>query len=187
MPIHTAVWEEQHDTLQLLLDFGATVDVEDSDGCSALILAAGQGSLTAVKILLCGGANIDKQTPTGQTACIEAIRVQAPEVAEYLIKMGADTAIIDAYGRSYFDWVAALDWDGLENTPSLPSEGRIVEPTLIEITQNKHISLVILDIKGLTEVDGEDISGYFELLGRLLIQRKQFDDACTAFERSSED
>ena len=185
MPIHTAVWEEQHDTLQLLLDFGAAVDVEDSDGRSALILAAGHGSLTAVKILLRGGANIDKQTPTGQTACIEAIRIQAPEVAEYLIEMGADPAIMDAYGRSYFDWVAALDWDGFENTPSPPSEERIVDPTLIEITQNNYISLVISDIKGLAEVDGANISRHVELLGRLLIQRKQFDDACTAFERSS--
>ena len=185
MPIHIAVCQEQYDTLQFLLDFGAAVDVEDSDGYSALILAGRLGDLTAVEILLHGGANIDKQSPTGQTACIEAIKIQAPEVAEYLLKMGADPAIIDAYGRSYFDWVAALDWDGFEDTPSLPSEGRVVEPTLIEITQNKYISLVISDIKALTEVDGENTSRYVELLGRLLIQRKDFDDACTAFERSS--
>ena len=185
MPIHTAAWEGQHDTLQLLLDFGASVDVEDSNGRSALILAARQDDLTAVEILLRGGANIDKQTPTGQTACIEAIRIQAPEAAEYLIEMGADPTIIDAYGRSYFDWVAGIDWDGFENTPSLPSEGRSIEPTLIEITQKKYISLAISEIKALTGVDGENISQHVEHLGRLLIQRKQFDDACTAFERSS--
>ena len=188
MPIHTAVWEAQYDMLQLLLDFGAAVDVENSDGCSALILAGRLGDLTAVKILLRGGANVDKQSPTGQTACNEAIRSRATDVADYLIEMGADPAIIDAYGRSCFDWVPVLIWDELYHPPSLSSEGRIIEPTLIENTQNKYICLAISEIKVLTEVDGENISQYvrrYEHLGRLLIQRKQYDDACTAFERSS--
>ncbi|KAM0795732.1 ankyrin repeat-containing domain protein [Usnea florida] len=34
MPIHIAVRQKQYDTLQLLLDFGAAVDVEDSDDSS---------------------------------------------------------------------------------------------------------------------------------------------------------
>ena len=48
MPIHTAVEEGRYDILQLLLEFGAAVDVENSDGCSALILAGRLGDLTAV-------------------------------------------------------------------------------------------------------------------------------------------
>ena len=185
MPIHTAVWEEQYDMLQLLLDFGAAVDVVDFDGCSALILAARQGDLRAVKILLHGGANVNKQSSTGQTACHEAIRTQATDVAEYLIETGADPAIIDAYGRSCFDWVAGLKWDGLD-PPKL--EGRIIDPRLIESAQNKYIYLAISEIKSLLQVDDGNISQYvrlFEHLGRLLIQRNKNDDACTAFERSS--
>ena len=106
MPIHTAVWEAQYDMLQLLLDFGGAVVVENSDGCSALILAGRLGDLTAVEILLGGGANVDKQSPTGRTACNETIRSRATDVAENLVEMGADT--IDVSGRSCFDWVAVL-------------------------------------------------------------------------------
>lgn len=188
MPIHTAVWEAQYYMRRLLLDFEAAVDVDNFDRHEALILAGRLGDLTAVEILLHGRANVDEQSRTGRTACNEAIRHRATDNAEYLIEMGADPAIIDAYGRSCFDWVVVLIWDELYVPPTLSSEGRIIEPTLVVSTQNKYICLAISGIKVLTEVDGENISQYvshYKHLGRLLIQRKRQHDACTAFERSS--
>lgn len=159
------------------------MDVEHSNGCSSPILTARQGDPRAVETLLGGGANVDKQSLTGQTACIEAIRIQGTDVAEYLVERVQNPAIIDVYGRSYFDWVAGLDWDGLENSLWLSSEGH-----LIEGTQNKDICLAISEIKVLRGLDSKNISQYvrrYEHLGRPVRRRKKYDNACTAFERSS--
>ena len=185
--IHIAVHEEQHDLLELLLDSGAEVDAMDSNDYSALILASGQGDMTSMDILLRHGADINKQTSTGQTACSEAIRAQATEMAEVLVERGANPAIIDAYGRSCFDWVAGLKWDGID-VPRLASDVCVIEPTTRLRVQNHYICHAISKIQALTAVDEEDdyqLGRWYEHLGRLLLHRKKNDDACTAFERSS--
>ena len=185
--IHIAVHEEQHDLLELLLDCGAEVDAIDSNDCSPLILASGQGDSISTGILLRHGADINKQNSIGQTACSEAIRAQATETAEILIERGANPAIIDAYGRSCFDWVAGLKWDGVD-APRLASDVCVIEPTTRLRVQNNYICHAISNIQALTAVDEKDvyqIGRWYNHLGRLLLHRKKNDDACTAFERSS--
>ena len=184
--IHIAIHKEQHLLLELLLDSGAEVDSMDSHDRSALILASERGDMASTAILIGHGADIDKQNSTGQTACSEAIRVQATKVAEFLIECGANPAITDAYGRSCFDWVAGLKWDEVD-TPRLASDGGVIQPATRLRVQNNYICHAISKIQALTAVHKKDvyqIGRWYDHLGRLLLHRKENDDALTAFERS---
>ena len=58
----TAARESRIDIVQLLLELGAHVDVENSGGVRALNLAAGFGSVELVKLLIDRGADVDKPT-----------------------------------------------------------------------------------------------------------------------------
>ena len=56
-PLMEAVWEDQRDTVLMLLDSGADVDAQDDMGRTALYYAVSQGS-PAERILLNHGATV---------------------------------------------------------------------------------------------------------------------------------
>ena len=54
--------------VELLLKAGASPDVPDKDGSTALLLAAGDNDSATVKVLLAGGANTSNRNSAGRTA-----------------------------------------------------------------------------------------------------------------------
>jgi uncharacterized protein len=67
-----------------------TGDAPVTGGVTALILAARQGNLAAVKVLAESGADINKASGDGSTAMLVAIQNGHYDVARYLVEKGAD-------------------------------------------------------------------------------------------------
>ena len=63
-----AALEENDSIIEVLLNHGASVDLKNKDGDTALILAAAHGRLDAVKLLLDHGANAHAMNKVGKTA-----------------------------------------------------------------------------------------------------------------------
>ena len=57
---------------KMLADHGASLDIQDSNGQTALIYAADSQFTEGVQILLTSGASVDVQDNKGQTALIRA-------------------------------------------------------------------------------------------------------------------
>ncbi|MFW6348073.1 MAG: ankyrin repeat domain-containing protein, partial [Cyclonatronaceae bacterium] len=64
-------------------------------GPLALIIAAREGQLPAVKLLLKHGVDINARQPWGQTALMQAAREGHLDVCTYLVRHGADVAAKD--------------------------------------------------------------------------------------------
>lgn len=109
--------------MKLLLELGADPFIENEDGCSALLVAAGIGSsapeeeagspiecATAVEFLLELGLDINKVDANGETAMHGAAYKNAPEVVYLLNERGADINVWNANNKR-------------ERTPLLIAEG----------------------------------------------------------------
>jgi len=88
LPIIAASFNGHSDTIKCL-DGGATADLLDSKGLSALIAASSEGHVETVKILLEHGANVDLQNSSGQSALMIACGQGHIETAKILLHFGA--------------------------------------------------------------------------------------------------
>ena len=77
------------DAVRRLLDLGLPVDAVDSQGCSALLRAAGGGHRALVDLLLARGANPALAANTGATPLSAAVSMRQPEIVERLLEAGA--------------------------------------------------------------------------------------------------
>lgn len=78
------------DAVRRLLDLGLPVDAVDSQGCSALLRAAGSGHRAVVDLLLARGANVGLAASSGATALSAAASMRHLDIADRLIEAGAD-------------------------------------------------------------------------------------------------
>ena len=94
-PALLAHLQSQADTgmIAYLLDHGAAIDAQDSDGNTALILAVRQQLSAVVKLLLDRGARIDLETSKGETALSLAMQQHAAGTAASSGAAGGDAAI----------------------------------------------------------------------------------------------
>ena len=72
-----------------LLDLGLPVDASDSQGCTALLRAAGGGHLDTVQALLARGADPQLAAHTGATPLSAAVSMRQGEIVERLLEAGA--------------------------------------------------------------------------------------------------
>lgn len=72
-----------------LLEQGAPLNIKNSDGFTALLLALRNGHTEAAKLLIKSGANVDAKDPEGSTPLYSAIKKMMPEVALALIERSA--------------------------------------------------------------------------------------------------
>ena len=96
------------DAVLRLLELGLPIDTVDSQGCSALLRAAGGGHLAVIDVLLHRGANTALAAATGATAVSAAVSMRHPQIVERLLDHGADVNQALAGGVTPLMLAAAL-------------------------------------------------------------------------------
>jgi ankyrin repeat protein len=86
------------DVVQLMVEYGATVDLHSNDGWNALTRATERGNLRVVKSLLTSGAFIDERGPNGATALNIACEHDQLGAVVLLVNRGADLELADDSG-----------------------------------------------------------------------------------------
>ncbi|MGB7925158.1 MAG: ankyrin repeat domain-containing protein [Pyrinomonadaceae bacterium] len=98
-PVVKAAMDDDLDALRKLLDAGANVNtVDENYGLTALAMAAGNGNLEMVQLLLWYGADVNAKGPRGNTALMNLSGRSTAEVARALINAGANVALQDEDG-----------------------------------------------------------------------------------------
>ena len=99
-PLHEAVLTASAKEVEELLSQGLPLDTI-VDGCTALHLAAGDGRLPVVKLLLRAGAQVDVAcSGGGGTPLYVAVQLGQLAAARRLHAAGADLAVTDSYGNT---------------------------------------------------------------------------------------
>lgn len=82
----------------ILLQHGATVDLQDKHGCTALMHAAYHGHSEAVQVLLQSLASVNAARTGGTTALIDAAAGGHEAAIQLLVDAKADADVADGYG-----------------------------------------------------------------------------------------
>jgi len=94
----------EESVVQLLIRYGADVNLKDKDGFTALILAAGHSNdrklANALIPLLDAGANVNARTNSGYTALMEGSRTGSDQGVKTLINRGAKATVTDNQNRT---------------------------------------------------------------------------------------
>ncbi|MBQ8750202.1 MAG: ankyrin repeat domain-containing protein [Alphaproteobacteria bacterium] len=102
-PLMEAVYHS-YDALKFLADkVDANINMKNSFGETALMIASDADRYMEAKTLLDNGANIDEQDFSGRTALILASDANCFSVAGLLISRGADIGIKDVDGKTAWD------------------------------------------------------------------------------------
>uniref|UniRef100_A0A3P9HSI1 Ankyrin repeat domain 24 n=1 Tax=Oryzias latipes TaxID=8090 RepID=A0A3P9HSI1_ORYLA len=88
---------------EILWDFKANLDVQDSDGATPLILAAQMSRLDLCVFLLGRGADVNMQDSQG-SALMMACESDSIETVEALLRGGANTQLVDSLGHKAVDY-----------------------------------------------------------------------------------
>ena len=83
---------------QLLIEHGVDVNIKDTNGDTALILAADKGHTEIVQLLLDRGADVTDKNQNGKTALLLAAMSGHTNIAQLLLERGADVNARDRDG-----------------------------------------------------------------------------------------
>lgn len=100
--LHLAVFAEQEDAAQLLIDLGADVNVRSTGGIARvppLGTAAFVRSVPLARLLLDAGADVNGQGEGGFTALHTAAQNGDKELVQLLLERGADANLSTAQGK----------------------------------------------------------------------------------------
>ena len=99
--------EEYPEMVELLLENGAEIDLQDEQGRTALRWAAERRHHETIAILLEAGAEVNVQDNDGETPLIAIAPIRSGgsvEIAQMLIDFGADVTIEDNRGKTALNW-----------------------------------------------------------------------------------
>lgn len=99
-PLIWAVSEGYHDIAVTLIEAGADLDAQNSDGNTALLRAACEGRTALANLLIQVGALLDLQNADGYTALILAARRGNGDIVDLLRTAGADPRIVTKLGTT---------------------------------------------------------------------------------------
>lgn len=153
-PLHAAACEGHKVVCGVLIEQGSMVKVGEMDieGRTALILAAQEGHVSTVRLLLDRRCPIDHRAYDGHSALSAALLEEQIDVAELLMRRGADTDVRDAEGRPLL-YLLAL-------------EGRLEMATLL--LEKGGVPLESRDAEGRTALHVACWQGYVEMVNLLL-------------------
>nr|XP_061826937.1 ankyrin repeat domain-containing protein 50 [Nerophis lumbriciformis]XP_061826939.1 ankyrin repeat domain-containing protein 50 [Nerophis lumbriciformis] len=166
-PLHAAACEGHRAVCAALTQQGsmARVGEMDIEGRTALILAAQEGHLSAVRLLLDRRSPIDHRAYDGHSALSAALLEGHAEVAELLMRRGADTDVRDAEGRPLLyllvledrlDMATVLIEKGGVPMESRDSEGR----TAVHVASwQGNVDMVVLLLKHGANPNAQDTEG----------------------------
>jgi ankyrin repeat protein len=98
------VWRDQVDVVKGLLDRGASVNLQDGDGDTALHGAAQSGNVEITNLLLAKGADPNIQNKVGGTPLMWAAAYGNDKVVGVLLQHHADATLKDGDGKTAKDW-----------------------------------------------------------------------------------
>ncbi|MEZ6183476.1 MAG: ankyrin repeat domain-containing protein [Planctomycetota bacterium] len=102
-PLIWAVSEGYHDLAVTLIEAGADLDAQNSDGNTALLRAACEGRTELARLLIRVGAELDVQNRDGYSALILAQRRGNAAIVDALRAAGADPSLVTALGTTVED------------------------------------------------------------------------------------
>jgi ankyrin repeat protein len=111
-PLYWAIYNDKPDTVQMLLNNGASVNIMDADGNSPLMIAASQGMTKTINTLIERGADINVRNKLQETPLINAVKAADEVSVKILICKGADVELRDISGHnaiSYAEYNKSFD------------------------------------------------------------------------------
>ena len=105
----------------LLLNMGAHVDLQNSNGMSALMFCSNQ---KVAKFMLDSGAHVDMQDNAGRSALMFASKLGFFEVAKLFVDKGAQVDLQDSAGRSALAWACHYSSQEIDDLDELHSQYR---------------------------------------------------------------
>ncbi|KIX01495.1 uncharacterized protein Z518_09221 [Rhinocladiella mackenziei CBS 650.93] len=99
-PLHLASRRGEIHLVDLMLEWGAPVNIKDSRGSSPLHHAARSGRVDIIKALVRGSASLIMENKSGQTALFSACTFGQTEAMKLLWSLGSNILHKDALGRS---------------------------------------------------------------------------------------
>ncbi len=91
-----------------LIEAGADINRQNSEGDTLLHLAASENDGIMVKLLLDSGAKINMKNTLGKTPLMLALEKKRIAVAEALIKSGADVSVTDRQKKNILHYLASI-------------------------------------------------------------------------------
>jgi ankyrin repeat domain-containing protein 50 len=105
--LHRAARNGHDEIVLLLLKGGASLDMKDVGGCTALLLAAASGNGKVLSVLLKARASIEMKDNTGMTPLLWAAANGHSELVGELLKAGSTIENESKNGRTALLWAAA--------------------------------------------------------------------------------
>jgi ankyrin repeat protein len=108
-PLHVAASHDAREAAAALLQYGASLDVRDSDMQTPLMSAAQAGSGAVIELLLGRKADTDLVDLEGRTALSwAATKGDWPKIIQQLLDKGADPNVADRAGNTALDRAKVL-------------------------------------------------------------------------------
>ena len=112
-PVHLAVLENHLNCLEILVEYGANVEVPTSTASgklTPLMLACQKGYLDIVKYLIEHGAKIENRDRFKRTPLIHACMCGNAHIVSYLLRMGANANVFDSSLNTALHYSIAYGW-----------------------------------------------------------------------------
>lgn len=102
-PLLWAVSEGYHDIALTLIEAGADLNAQNTDGNTPLLRAACENRAELASVLIKVGARLDVQNNDGYTALVLAKRRENRAIVDSLLAAGADTTLVTRVGPTFDD------------------------------------------------------------------------------------
>lgn len=106
-PLHVAVQDQDHGSIEKLLLAGADVNAATHYGVRPLAIACTNGDLEAVELLLKAKPDLESRGPNGETPVMIVARQGNIEIMRRLLEAGARAQVVDPANQSALMWGAA--------------------------------------------------------------------------------
>ncbi|KAH9505103.1 hypothetical protein Btru_059535 [Bulinus truncatus] len=108
LEIRGMCFNDEHNTVQLLINHHAKVNTISSSGSTSLMAACSSGQLDIVILLVANGADIHFKNDQGITCLMTA--TQYPDIIHLLVKCGSRVNETDSHGNTALHYAAVGGW-----------------------------------------------------------------------------